>query len=198
MTAKDLLYKIFEYQYLWAGNSPDKCPPAKLRFAQIESLANAFGVYKVENTAEKQHRVVSYIISGDFLSERKALDISLTQKITAFIEKHFPSAKEMGRHMLRDHDIRWLFNDLVNYRQEMYKVTRPWDGMLEGFSGGLHYAKYLQYQLNTIIKDSLTEIDDTLWVMVDPERRTLDVLPAGYPSDEDVRSAELDWLMDNY
>ena len=46
MTAKDLLLKILDYQYLWILPQNKNSKPAKLRLEQIESLLDAFGLTK--------------------------------------------------------------------------------------------------------------------------------------------------------
>jgi hypothetical protein len=74
-------------------------------------------------------------------------------------------------------------------------------GMLEGFSVGLLYSHHLQYNLQSIIKNNLEEIDNTLWTILDPERRDLDkqlvVEKYGYP-DVELDKIDLEWRMENY
>lgn len=48
-------------------------------------------------------------------------------------------------------------------------MTYPNGGMLEGFSAGLQYSFYLQHQLKEIINNNVSEIDETLWLILDPK-----------------------------
>ncbi|MCF6403115.1 hypothetical protein L3C95_09535 [Chitinophaga filiformis] len=68
--------------------------------------------------------------------------------------------------------------------------------MLEGFSAGLYYGRSLQFKLNCIIEENISEIDETLAMILDPDMRQLDVYPMGYP-DVDLDSIDQDWLMEN-
>ena len=46
MTAKALLYKILDFQYLWTLPQNKNSKPAKVRLEQIDSLLDAFGLSK--------------------------------------------------------------------------------------------------------------------------------------------------------
>lgn len=118
----------------------------------------------------------------------------LKDKISAFTLQHYPYFHDTRP--LRLSDIRWLFNDLLNYRQKIYEVTYPFGGMLEGFSAGLHYGKHLQHGLSVIIEKNIADIDGTLALILDPEMRQLNAPPSDYP-DVDLDSIDNDWLMEN-
>lgn len=70
--------------------------------------------------------------------------------------------------------------------------------MMEGFSGGLFYAQHLTAQVNKIIDSNMAAIDDILWELADPTKRVLEMLPEGYPDEDAVESAELQWRIDHY
>ena len=102
---------------------------------------------------------------------------------------------------LRHADIVWLFNNLFIFRQQVYKLTYPNGGMLEGFSTGLHYSKYLQHKLKTIISDNFNEIDETLWLILDPTKRQIEMstlIGKHKYVDHDFNELDLDWRMENY
>lgn len=94
-------------------------------------------------------------------------------------------------------NIRWLFTDLLNFRQSIYNITYPWGGMLEGFSLGLSYSKYLQYQLKETIKNNTVDIDNTLCLILDPLKRDFDNSSIGY-EEIDLAKIDLEWRMENY
>ena len=203
MTAKDLLYKLLNYRYEWAAKEHNSSLPAKIRINQIKILAREFGLFNNEDAKKfvkedyaTNAEVIKYIVAGNFLHLQpiEKVNSSLKDKISAFTRQHYPYWYDTRP--LRLPDIKWLFNDLLNYRQKIYEVTYPFGGMLEGFSAGLHYGKYLQHGLNVIIEKSIVDIDETLAVILDPEMRQLNELPSDYP-DVDLDSIDHDWLVEN-
>lgn len=73
--------------------------------------------------------------------------------------------------------------------------------MLEGFSVGLLYSHYLQGQLKKIIIENLDEIDETLWLILDPKQGDIDIKTLvenfNYPN-EDLEKIDLEWRTENY
>ncbi len=220
MTAKDLLYKILDYQYLWTLPQNKNSKPAKLRLEQIESLLNAFELTKKHinpflqikyslignkdslDRAKYHNKLTNldYILHGEFLRNReKDANAELSTKIVETINILYPN---MTEHInTRPVDIGWLFNNLIIFRQEIYKLTYPNEGMLEGFSAGLHYSFYLQHKLKEIISKNLNEIDETLWLILDPTKRKieLDTLVNQYNYvDHNFQVVDQDWRMRNY
>ncbi|MCF6407219.1 hypothetical protein L3C95_30260 [Chitinophaga filiformis] len=203
MTIKDLLYKVLDYRYEWAAKELNNSEPARIRIAQIKALAQAFGLFSNEDAKKfakddyvTNAKVIEYIVVGHFLHVQSFEKVHplVKEKILAFTKQHYPSVHDARP--LRFGDIRWLFNDLFIYRQKLYEVTYPFGGMLEGFSAGLYYGRSLQHELNDIIEKNISEIDETLAMILDPEMRQLDALPQGYP-DADLDSIDHDWLMEN-
>lgn len=219
MTAKDLLNKVLDYTYLWSSPDRKNSKPATIRLSQIESLQEAFGLTKkygnpfVEikysftgNTGNTQKldrakhlnklTNLEYLLHGEFLYDRKKeANKELSEKIITKVTALYPDLADYIRQ--RPLDIRWLFNDLLNFRQEVYKLTYPNEGMLEGFSAGLHYSFYLQGQLKEIIKNNLSEINETLWLILDPAKRELGKDEINYP-EADLENIDLEWRMANY
>ena len=220
MTAKDLLHKILDYNYLWCRSDLLNDKPSVLRREQIESLQEAFGLTKkyVNPLVQIKYSIVGkkgelsrakqlnkltnmqYLMQGEFLRDRpyeenKELAERATNKIKELYE-HVPEDR-----MNRPVDIGWMFNNLWNFRQEIYKVAYPNEGMLEGFSVGLIYSKYLQSELKKLIKNNLDDIDDTLWLILDPQKREIDIEELksrfNYP-DVDLDKIDLNWRIDNY
>ncbi|MBA3285569.1 MAG: hypothetical protein H0U27_10995 [Nitrosopumilus sp.] len=216
MTAKDLLCKILDYNYLWSSPDRKNSKPAKIRLSQIEILLKAFGLtkknvnpivqvtYSIMGNKEKLTRAqklntltnLEYVLKGEFLHDRKKdankelLDKVLV-KITALYPEHLEDIK------LKHYDMRLLFNDLLRYRQDIYKITNPVEGIVEGFSCGLHYSFYLQKQLNDIIITNVSEIDETLWQILDPLKKDISKEAINYP-DPDLDEIDREWIMDYY
>ena len=220
MTAKDLLYKILDYQYLWTLPQNKNSKPVKLRLEQIESLLDAFGLTKKYvnplvqikyfvggnkqglDRARQLNKITNleYLLHGEFLRDReKDANAELSKKIIDTITSLYPYMIEhINRRLV---DIGWLFNNLFNFRQEVYKLTYPDGGMDEGFSAGLHYSFYLKQKLKTLITDNLHEIDETLWLILDPTKRNIEIntLVSQYKYvDHDFKTLDLDWRMENY
>lgn len=194
MTAKDLLYKILDYQYLWILPQYKDSQPARLRLEQIESLLDAFGLTKkyVNPSVKIQYGIVGdsqtfdrakylnnltnleYLLQGEFLhDQKKDANATLSNKIIATIISLYP---EWADHINeRPVDIGWLFNNLFIFRKEIYELTYPNQAMQEGFSAGLHYSLYLQNTLKNLIEENLGEIDETLWLILDPTKRDIEI-----------------------
>lgn len=216
MTAKDLLNKVLDYNYLWTLPERKNSKPAKIRLSQIEILQDALGLskkyvnplvqikYSFAGEKQKLSRAkqlnkltnLEYLLQGEFLFDReKDENLELQKKIITTITVLYPGMEEyINRKPL---DIHWLFNDLIHFRQEIYKLTHPSEGMLEGFSTGLHYSFYLKANLKKIIKDNLAEIDETLWLILDPKKRVLNMAEINYP-EADLEGIDSAWLMENY
>ena len=220
MTARDLLITVLDYHYLWTLPQRVNSKPAKIRKKQIESLQEAFGLskkyvnplvqikYSIVGSREKLDRAkhlnslttIEYLTRGEFLHDRPLeKNKEIEERVIAMIKQLYPLAPE--DRTSRPIDIGWMFNNLFSFRQEIYKVTYPNAGMLEGFSSGLLYSQYLQQKLKKVINNNLEEIDDTLWIILDPERRNLDkrelVEKYDYP-DEDLVEIDLEWRVGSY
>ena len=208
MTAKDLLHKVLEYLHGWS-NVNDK--PATVRLVQIHAMQKAFGLAKKSGSsfipfrlfmrgATDDHAALSYLVEGGFLNDRsQAENKIIAERVKAKIQELYPWAPEDN--ITRPHDIKWLYNNLFNYRRDIYAVTSPDGGMLEGFSGGLYYSFYLKSKLKSVIKENLEEIDETLWLLLDPLKRYIDkevlIGEYNYP-DVDLDSIDYEWRMENY
>lgn len=220
MTAKDLLYKVLEYEHLWAGDKRALTKPSKIRRRQIEALLSAFDLTKKNINPLKRIRYVllgenkevsradfvqklstiEYITRGEFIRDRPDevyTEIIETAKNTLNSIHKGLTAELQNKPV----DIKWLFSSLFLFRQEIYKVTRPNEGMAEGFSIGLYYSFYLQHKLKEVILQTLDEIDDVLWSILDPDKRTIEkeelIKKYGYP-DVDLKAVDLEWMVENY
>jgi hypothetical protein len=216
MTAKDLLYKILDYNYLWNTPYRINSNPAKVRLFQIEQLLDVFGLSKkfvnpsvqitysngdCNKEIERSKHLskltnLQYFMQGEFLFDREAdannelKEIALNKVKEIF--HHLPE-----RFFERRVDIGWMFNNLMGFRQEIYKVIYPDGGMSEGFSIGLHYSKYLQHQLKDVIRKHLSEIDNTLWLIMDPEKRDFRNEDIGF-NEINLKRIDLNWEMEDY
>jgi hypothetical protein len=97
--------------------------------------------------------------------------------------------------------ITWLFSDLFNYRRRAYEFAYPPGAMMEGYSVGLYYSFYLQHKLTAAIQSNLEEIDEVLWMLIDPQKRDIPLAELisqfNYP-DADLDKLDLDWRIENY
>lgn len=215
ITARDLLYKILDYGHVWSAPERSDSKPAQVRISQIEFLAEAFALSKKSvspltmikrivagKEAEisrldylKEYTDYQYLYTGQFIRDKPiALYKELHDKVLAFTLEHYAGLPEK---YLKRFDLQWMFQHLISFRQDIYNVTYPAAGMLEGFSTALAYGWELQGALKSVIKDNLSEIDDTLWTILDPEKRILDKALINYV-EEDLDSIDLDWRMENY
>lgn len=190
--------------------------PAKIRLSQIEVLQDALGLskkyvnpliqikYSFAGEKQKLNRAkqlnkltnLEYLLQGEFLFDReKDENLELQKKIITTITSLYPDMEKYIN--FRSIDIHWLFNDLINFRQEVYRLTYPNEGMLEGFSAGLHYSFFLKANLKKIIKDNLPEIDETLWLILDPAKKVLNKAEINYP-EADLEHIDSAWSMENY
>lgn len=163
MTAKDLLYKILDYRYLWILPQNRGSKPATLRLEQIESLLEAFGLTKKSANPflQKDYSMLGvkqklgsesylnetvsldYLVSGYVLRDRDNDEhTELSRKVIETIAALYPEMEDYINQ--RPINIQWLFSDLLSFRQEVYQLTYPNGGMLEGFSAGLHYSFYFR------------------------------------------------------
>lgn len=221
MTAKDLILKYLDYSYLWSTPEQINEKPSVIRLQQLEILLEAFGLtkkfinplikikYRISGQKEQIERAnylntltnLEYFKRGEFLRDREysenreLVEIALA-KIHELYE-HVPEPRNKERPV----DIDWMFNSLLNFRQEIFKVTYPNSGMLEGFSVGLFYSQHLQTELKKTIIDNLADIDKTLTLIVDPKQQEyeLEQLKSEfkYP-DVDLKKIDLEWRMENY
>ncbi|MGY3795700.1 hypothetical protein [Aquimarina sp. 433] len=220
MTGKDLLYKYLDYKYLWSNSDRLNEKPSIIRRQQLNSLLDAFGLSKKhvnplvqmkyflsgrkEELNRSQHlnklSDIQYFEQGEFLNDRE-YDVNEELIIRAFdkIKELYKNPPESR--MNRPIHVGWMFNDLMNFRQEIFKVAYPWGGMDEGFAVGLIYSKYLQSELKKTINENLNKIDETLWLIIDPQKREIDLETIKsefqYP-DVDLEEIDLNWRIENY
>ncbi|GGH70336.1 hypothetical protein HNQ91_002994 [Filimonas zeae] len=212
MNAKDLLNKYLDYNHLWASPERINTKPANIRRLQIEALQKAFKLTK-DNVnpliqtvySSEKHRLnrtqylsqltnLQYLLQGEFLHDRnEEANKELLDRITSKISSLYPGVSDSI--LYKTGHIHWLFNNLLNFRKEVFKITSSGSGMSEGFSSGLQYSYYLQAKLKESISDNLTEIDDTLWLILDPARREVRIDEINYP-DVDLASIDMEWKME--
>ena len=100
-----------------------------------------------------------------------------------------------------ERSISWLFNHLINFRFDIYKVSQPWSGFQEGYDFAVGYGGFFEDKLKTIIRDHLDEIDEILTLIIDPQKRKFDldllIKEHGYP-DVDLEAIDLEHLIENY
>lgn len=220
MTAKDLLLKILEYRHDWAAPDRVQALPATLRFAQLSALQQALGLTKQHvnllvrvryrlggqrtelDRAQYLNRLTNfeYVVGGEFIRDRPAEAYQeLAAQARARVREAYPHPPE--DRMARPVELSWLFNYLLNYRQQLYAVSQPERGMLEGFAVGLLYGQEIVNTVKTAILQHTAEIDEVLSRILDPSQRDISadqlVQEYGYPS-ADFDAIDLAWRMENY
>jgi hypothetical protein len=186
MTAKDLLYKVLDYQHSWAARPLAHATPALLRLAQIEALQTAFGLSKqavdpnVQVTYNRHNRAyhlntlstLDYLLQGEFLRDRPEETYeALAQRARTTVCALYGFSPD-DRLARRPH-LNWLYNYLLGYRQALYSVSLPERGMLEGFAVGLFYGQELANRVKAVIQLNTGEIDEVLWELLDPAKRDI-------------------------
>ena len=216
MTAKDLLHKYLNYAYLWRAHTEDE--PSKIRLQQLNILLEAFNISKKNETASSvtyiilgnadsmsrkqrlaQLTALEYFESGEFLHDRPyATNKEVVSKATAAVGEIMEHTSEARKNEI---NISWLFNNLLGYRRDAYAFAYPPGGMLEGYSVGLYYSFYLQSKLSEAMQLNLEEIDEVLWLLIDPQKRDIPLAELisrfNYP-DADLDKLDLDWRMEHY
>lgn len=216
MTAKDLLHKYLNYDYLWRVHTKDE--PSKIRLQQLNILLEVFNISK-KNAKPSTVRYISsdssksktreeriaelteleYFVRGDFLHDRPYdTNKEVVSKATSAVGEIEKQSIEGHKNQIH---ISWLFSDLLSYRREAYRFAYPPGGMLEGHSVGLYYSFYLQGKLRQTIQSNLEEIDEVLWLLIDPQKRDVPLAELisrfNYP-DADLDNLDLDWRIENY
>lgn len=212
MTAKDLLYKVLDYQHYWAARPQSQSTPAVLRLAQIEALQVAFGLSKqavnpnvqiMYNRHDRAYHLntlstLEYLLQGEFLRDRpeEVYEAVATRARTTVCALYgFSPDDRLAR---RPH-LSWLYNYLLHYRQALYGVSLPERGMLEGFAVGLLYGQELANRVKAVIQTSTGEMDDVLWELLDPAKRdipTADLTQHFNYREIDFESIDLAWRME--
>ena len=92
MTAKDLLNKILDYQYIWVLPQNIDSRPAKLRLEQIEILLDAFGLTKNHVNPLVQ---IKYFILGEKDSLNRSKHLNKLSNIQYFLQGEFLHDREI-------------------------------------------------------------------------------------------------------
>lgn len=220
MTAHDLLVEFLDYAYLWSSEDLKNAHPAVVRRKRLEALLQAFGLTKAyvnplkkimyglvgskEEVTRARHldklTNIDYFRQGEFLHDRAHEENrELIGLIIRTLKEELPSIPDAD-YEKRMH-IGWLFNDLLRFRLEVYKLAYPWGGMDEGFSAGLYYSKILAGRLKAIINANTHEIDAALCLVIDPKKREFSkdelVRTYAYP-DVDLHQIDHEWRVENW
>lgn len=216
MTAKDLLHKYLNYDYLWRIHSEDE--PSKIRLQQLNILFEAFNI-STKNAVPSQVNYLSvgtddimnrkdyiaeltdleYFTLGEFLNDRP---YATNKKVVKMATSAMGEIKERTIEGFKNEiHITWLFSSLLEYRSDAYRFAYPPSGMMEGYSVGLYYSFYLQHKLTASMQPGLEEIDEVLWLLIDPQKRDIPLAELisqfNYPN-PDLDRIDLDWRIENY
>ena len=187
MNSKDLLYKILDYECRWTLPQNQFSKPAKTRLDQIEQLLDVFGLakkyvnpmvdpyYEIYTKKRSEYLTgitnLQYVQSGEFIKDRPdGANKEVLEKAVEVIRLKYPAAPDEYLYR-QDGGMEYLFSELIKFRKKVYKLTYPWHGLRSGFSTSAFYNDHLQQQLKDTITNNLTEIDNTLCLILDPAKR---------------------------
>lgn len=133
MTAKDLLHKYLNYDYLWRVHTEDK--PSKIRLQQLNILFEVFNISKKNatpstvrhialddpNSMTREQRLskltaLEYFETGEFLHDRPyATNKEVVNKATSAVGEISEYSLEGRKNEIH---LSWLFSDLLSYRKQ--------------------------------------------------------------------------------
>jgi hypothetical protein len=150
----------------------------------------------------EQIAILHYFTKGTFLHQRVDTNYpGLIEQATAVVCEKFSWVDEKDLKRLRPNQFRWMYHKLMPFREDVYSVTGPWGGMLEGFSVGYWYSHNLAEEVQKQITPLLSTIDQVLCQIIDPlgQAVTLQELvhTYGYP-DVDMEEIDREWRIAHY
>lgn len=203
MTAKDLLHKFIEYESFW----DEKSKPGMIRIKQIESLQSAFHLMKPDSLQNDSFRFewledldnVDYLY-GDFIEDRPESSFDeIKKKAVEKLKKIVPNQSE-DFFFLENKRIEIIYNNLVSFRIQTHKFLSHEDHILEGIDAGFYYSETLIEGVKEKVRESLYEIDDLLWSILDPLKRDIElntlIEKFNYPEDN-LEYIEAEWKTNN-
>lgn len=188
MTAKDLLYKYIEYACDWSTEK--EFPSSSFRLRQIEAMLEAFELTK---KYADPHRDVTYFDSNggqqtraEYLDE--LTDLEYFEQCEFIDERPEEVYKELIDHVIkieveprkslksiRDKriDPGTIFGALLSFRLDIYRLIHNHGYQLEGYNVAFAYAMRLRWNLIDTLNKNLDEIDEILWLLIDPQKRDI-------------------------
>ncbi|MDJ1506296.1 hypothetical protein QNI22_36900 [Cytophagaceae bacterium BD1B2-1] len=92
----------------------------------------------------KRIAILHYFTKNTFLAERDIKTyVPLMDQAIDVVRKELTSLNETDMRFPKHYEVSWLYGKLLSFRMEMYNVTYPWGGMLEGFSVGYWYSRII-------------------------------------------------------
>jgi len=221
-TARDLLYKALDYDGFWNTSKKMKTSkPSRLRQLQLEKLLMGFGISKTnaKSQPEKKDNFViegiyfisgksksmnrdeylktlsnfQYFTRGEFISDKpQEMYRELTDRIISTSKSSFPEQSE-----IIDKDpisLVQLFRDLYGFRLSVYHMfTYDYNKKrIKLFSTVDDYALYLRKKFTDSMDLNLSEIDEILCTLIDPENKIINEVEIDYPVD-DLKAIDEEW-----
>ncbi|MDJ1493040.1 hypothetical protein QNI19_08855 [Cytophagaceae bacterium DM2B3-1] len=155
---------------------------------------------RVENM--KRIAILHYFTKNTFLAERdiKAY-LPLMDQAIDVVRKELTSLNETDMRLPKHYEVRWLYGKLLSFRMEMYKVTYPWGGMLEGLSVGYWYSHILATEVQKQILPHLATIDQVLCQIIDSYDQEISMSDLmekyEYPY-VDLEDIDREWRIENW
>jgi hypothetical protein len=221
-TARDLLYKALDYDGFWnTSQQMLNTKPSQLRQLQLEKLLTGFGISKTNAKPQSQikggHQIVKiyftsrhpkqmdrptylktltnfkYFATGEFISDiSREKYQNLIDRIIATSKNVFPEQSEIiDKEPI---NLVSLFHDLYNFRVSVYHTIKYHFSKkrMKLFSTEDDYALYLRNKFILSMDTKLSEIDEILCAMIDPEKKIVKGEEINYPSD-DLKAIDDEW-----
>ena len=221
-TAKDLLYKALDYDGFWNTSKRMKSSkPSQLRQLQLEKLLIGFGISKTNAKPQPQikggrqiltvHYIsgrskpmnrdeylktltnFKYFATGEFIADTNQEKYQdLISRIISTSKSVFPHHSEIidkePVNLVR------LFNDLYNFRLSLYHIIKYSFSKKreQAFSIEDDYALYLRKNFIASMDIHLSEVDEILCAIIDPEMKGLNKEEIDYP-DDDLKTIDEEW-----
>jgi len=221
-TAKDLLYKALDYDGFWNTSKRMKSSkPSQLRQLQLEKLLIGFGISKTNAKPQPQIKGDRQILTVHYISGRSKpmnrdeyLKTLTNFKYFATGEFIADTNQEKYRNLISriittsksvfpDHseiidkepvNLVSLFNDLYNFRLSLYHIIKYSFSKKreQAFSIEDDYALYLRKNFIASMDIHLSEVDEILCTIIDPEMKSLKKEEIDYP-DDDLKAIDEEW-----
>lgn len=203
MTANEFLKKYFEYKCYWSVRHGTNNKPAEIRRKQLLSVMTAFEISPVSENITDANKTFSFFEKGMFLkgknNEKRYTE--LEEKIIEFADKIIDKRYSLNEDWKKNISYQYVFKELLSFRKEIESLYVSKGGIrLEGFGSiSEHFSKYQKGKILKALKTEITEVDNVLCLLIDPEKRnfSISVLEEkyGYPK-EDLSKISTDWIAD--
>lgn len=222
MNAKDLLHKYLDYKCFWSDHYHVRSKPANIRLNQISILLESLGILKanvnpnlkIKYLVQKNPFAISrsdkildlseleYFETGEFLHDR---DFNENKDLIQKIEKLGKSKSYTDyqlQHFFRGNfSLIHLFEDLLSFRREIFKVTNPPKNIGSGLDLAIDFGRVKSEKLKKLIRENTSEIDEILCLLIDPKKQEIskeELIQKFKYQDVDLKEIDLKYRTENF